>query len=487
MATYYVRKTGSDGAAGTSAGTAWQTIDKAANTVAASDTVYVGAGTYRELVTMDTSGSSGNQISFIADVTGENTGDPGLVVISAFTNSNTASRSSCWDPDGRTFVTVRGFVMQGGTSGVVWDINATDQNFEGVVFEDCVFVAGPDNIDAAFTVDMNGASSPASSGLTVRRCVFSGGGLRIQWNQNATAEQNLKVVVEGCLFAGAAASSLYVPFFWDMIGTSSFGCGGVTFRNNTIHSSYVGVVVDHGTSTTYPVAVSNCLIIADSSALQKATSNDGALTSSYNTYTGTNTNVTAGTGDRNETSTWLLGGIADMPLYRFLGWSPYRPWEPMRPYDDTDWTSLIGDATTSPTFDLYNELRPMHGTAADRGAVEGRARMEKETTTVRTGSNAGRFDGAGFHDMLFPVTATSTTVSVYARKDANYTGTAPQLKVMNIPGVADQTDTHTVAAGNWEELTATFTPTSAGVARIRLISNDTSATGTCYFDDLTVT
>jgi hypothetical protein len=85
------------------------------------------------------------------------------------------------------------------------------------------------------------------------------------------------------------------------------------------------------------------------------------------------------------------------------------------------------------------------------------------------------------------VGAASTTVSVYARKDGNYTGTAPQLKALNIPGVADQTDTHTAAANTWEELTVSFTPTAAGVARIRLISNDTSATGQCFFDDLTVT
>jgi hypothetical protein len=200
--------------------------------------------------------------------------------------------------------------------------------------------------------------------------------------------------------------------------------------------------------------------------------------------------VTGGANDRVQTSTWLLGGIADLPLYRFLGWSPYKPWEPMRPQDDTDWTSLIGDADTSvaPATDFYNEARPMHGTVDDRGAVEGRARAEKETTTVRTGSNAIRFEGTGYHDLLVPVAASSTTITVYARKDANYTGTAPQLKIMNIPGVADITDTHTEAAGNWEQLTSgSFSPTSAGVCRVRFQSNDTSATGQCFFDDLAVT
>ena len=55
MATYYVRKTGSDSNAGTSAGAAWLTIGKAlgASGIASGDTVYIGAGVYREAVTVN--------------------------------------------------------------------------------------------------------------------------------------------------------------------------------------------------------------------------------------------------------------------------------------------------------------------------------------------------------------------------------------------------------------------------------------------------
>jgi hypothetical protein len=62
----------------------------------------------------------------------------------------------------------------------------------------------------------------------------------------------------------------------------------------------------------------------------------------------------------------------------------------------------------------------------------------------------------------------------------------PQLKVISIPGVADQTDTMTGGSGAWESLSVNFTPTSSGQVLIRLISNDTSAGGECFFDDLTV-
>ncbi len=490
MATYYVRKTGDDAAAGTSAGAAWLTIDKAANTVAAGDTVYVGAGTYREQVTMDTSGSSGSVIRFEADVTGEQTGDAGLVVISAFSDSNTASAGACWFPDEKTFIEVAGFVMQGGTSAVVFDIPSGNPNYEGVVFEDCVFIAGPNEVDHAFKLDFAQATTPTNAGLTIRRCVYLNGGNEFEWDGNETAEQDLKVTIENCVFVLNGGNSIGASqaLFWDVVTTGTYGSGGVTFSNNSVYGTPFAVVVDHGTSTTYPVAVRNCVISAGV-CLNKGTSNDGALTSNYNSLLGDVTNVTLGGNDRQETSTWMPAGIADIPLYRFWGWSPFQPWEEMRPPGDDDWSSLIGDANAAdaPATDLYNFPRPMHGTADDRGAVEGRARLEPETTTKRTGDTAGRFDGAGRHIVTCPVAASSTTVSVYARKDSSYTGTAPQLKVSRIPGVADQTDTHTAAADTWEELTVTFTPSAAGVAIIELISNDTSAGGQCFFDDLTVT
>jgi uncharacterized protein DUF1565 len=55
--TYYVSTSGNDNNAGTLSAP-WRTIQKAANTVKAGDTVQVRAGTYNEIVTMKTSGNS---------------------------------------------------------------------------------------------------------------------------------------------------------------------------------------------------------------------------------------------------------------------------------------------------------------------------------------------------------------------------------------------------------------------------------------------
>lgn len=65
-ATYYVATTGNDTTGNGSEGNPWRTIQKAANTVVAGDTVNVAAGRYQERVLIQTSGTSGSaRITYI--------------------------------------------------------------------------------------------------------------------------------------------------------------------------------------------------------------------------------------------------------------------------------------------------------------------------------------------------------------------------------------------------------------------------------------
>jgi len=64
-ADYYVAKTGSDSNPGTEA-LPWKTVQKAANTLTAGDTVYIKAGTYSERVVPKNSGNAGNYITYTA-------------------------------------------------------------------------------------------------------------------------------------------------------------------------------------------------------------------------------------------------------------------------------------------------------------------------------------------------------------------------------------------------------------------------------------
>ncbi len=81
--TYYVRQTvGDDARDGRTPATAWRSIAKLSTALKAGDTVYVGPGLYREQVTVGADGTADARVVFVADPTGDRTGDPpGTVMI----------------------------------------------------------------------------------------------------------------------------------------------------------------------------------------------------------------------------------------------------------------------------------------------------------------------------------------------------------------------------------------------------------------------
>ncbi|MEW6071427.1 MAG: Ig-like domain-containing protein [Planctomycetota bacterium] len=170
--TYYVRQSGSDAAGcagGTSPAMAWRTIGQAALCAGPGDTVYVGAGTYLEAITLTTSGAPGLPIRFIADSAGVYTGDAGEVVVDGG-GANQAIHVDAAD------VEVAGFTVTGGAgvsapaggirvSGdrVVVRGNTVYGNSRGIYVHDC---------DAA-VIEENRASNNAgvsADGIVVDSC-----------------------------------------------------------------------------------------------------------------------------------------------------------------------------------------------------------------------------------------------------------------------------------------------------------------------------
>jgi hypothetical protein len=213
----------------------------------------------------------------------------------------------------------------------------------------------------------------------------------------------------------------------------------------------------------------------------------------YRAYHG----ITAGSGDMNSqvrTTGWgeQLGGHSENASPSWENWqlltepSGGWTWSSVQNLEIRNWLLV----TSSPTGASYAHQLRVTSTPTgqdDQGAVEARSRPIQETTTVDAGSNSHRFAGPGYHDWLIPVKASSTTVTVRGRYDSNHTGSLPLMEILNITGVADQSDVMVAAANTWETLTATFTPTADGVCRVRVRSRDTSADGEVFFDTLTVT
>ena len=203
---YFVRVTGSDTSAGTSPGTAFRTVQRAGEAARAGDTVYVGAGTYTESVLGLADGTAGSVILWVADTDGSRTGDAGTVTLRPANGGSIALRL-----DDERHLTFRGFRFaanpSGGDTAGVYGNDMDNVRFESCEFANFVYygVAGEGSTvavaDCTFDdvlagvaitngeVTATGSSFAAKDGgfgisvlgseLTVRDCVFNGGGYGI--------------------------------------------------------------------------------------------------------------------------------------------------------------------------------------------------------------------------------------------------------------------------------------------------------------------
>jgi hypothetical protein len=108
--TYYVSPAGSDSSNGSSTAP-WLTIQHAANSVTAGDTVYVLAGTYHESVTLEASGSAtAGPISFISSPTGA------AIVDGTGVSCCGGGANGLFNLNGQSYITINGFEIRNYTT-----------------------------------------------------------------------------------------------------------------------------------------------------------------------------------------------------------------------------------------------------------------------------------------------------------------------------------------------------------------------------------
>lgn len=458
-------------------------LANANNAFQSADICYIGAGVYREVVTLSMTSATAETI-IEGDVDGSKTGDAGEIQWTAYTtNDKTApSSTALLTLSARDFLTFKNMTLVGGNAHTVV-ASAISTNIK---FIDCTFIVGYTLAQNTNVMSVTGTFAVALN-WTVDRCRFINGSrniISITLPTGSGSDYDANFLVRNCL--AITGNGVFVNV--TNSGTSAQEGGGVDVINCTLFGN--GALLSTGASTrislTYPCTADNCFVYGGATSLNSGES--GAITENYNLLlsgASPRTNVTAGANSISDGSYAPLV-FAGQELQYGANLRPFG-----MPAGSGSPLLGFGDAGDAPSVDILNRIRPAGGASTSKaiGAYEYHNSAVKETSTVRTGSNAINFTGSGDHDFVIPVDATSTTITIYGRFDGTYAGTKPQMKVVNGTecGVADATATMTGSANSWEQLSLNFTPTAKGIVTVRLISNSTAAAGVAFFDDFAVT
>jgi len=473
MAAYYVSaQRGNDENNGTSSATPWLTITKAIGVVAAGDTVYIGAGTYREKPSLATAGSDGNPITWIPDpsakyVTGDN---PGRVRI-----------TGC-DAD------------EYPTSGVVWDFNAKTYNTLGSLDGRCYidgssnnYSVSPGNITAAICINVVSHGNYGFSRGTNTNCIAVGGdrGFHQGTNTNCIAiggyygfnqATNTNCIVIGGYYGfnqGTNTNCIAIGGnygFYQATNTNCIAIGGYYgFRQGT-NTNCIAVGGNFGFNGSSAHTFSYCRAVAcyygfygDSTANKMNIATCSWVWCSINFCAG---GYTTEDGSAAKAIIYDLAKLAEAlkPVYQFN-------------LDDGDDGASAGD------FDILGHVRRLGDGSIDIGAIE-HSLIDTDFTTYKTQSPAVKISRKGMEKFTFwAESGKEFTKSVWV-KWSNYAGADKPQLIAKGKHIADQTDTATGDGSDWEELTVSATPSADGEIELFIYARDVDASAITYFSDL---
>jgi len=222
--------------------------------------VIVAPGVYRETLTTDVSGTSGNPITYVGDEGGTLTdGIGGAVRISGSDDDLTATRSPVISLQ-HNYRTFRGFRIEGATNNGISAGGVTD-----LIVEQCVFMT------PANGVVVNGAAQTRNR---IRKCLFIGQPQASIQFTNSTTLNDVDHIVENCIFirSGTGASVRV-----DRVG-------GILIRNCEFTGAQ-GVRIQTALASGQTVVINNSLFVG--CGVQATVT--GELVEDYNAFWSTNT------------------------------------------------------------------------------------------------------------------------------------------------------------------------------------------------------
>lgn len=286
--------------------------------VAAGDLVHVRPATYRETLTVDVSGSSGNPIEYRGDYAGLIWPNPGRNVarITGSDNDQSTTRTNCITATSKDYRIFKGFVLDGSTGRII-----TATTCSNWIIDSCYFTPGTNIL-----CDFIGTGTQN----TIQNCFLLGyanAGL-LQFTHSSTVS-SAGHLVQNCIFLGGTA------------GVQSVRVGGFTVKNSIFIRPSAGVVVSTALAGGQTITVNDCIIFGCGTGLNATAV--GEITEDYNNLyaCGTNrTNTNAGA----NSNTYLF--VLDA---RWFFEQAVLNRRVLTPFDLASYSQLINVAGTSPS------------------------------------------------------------------------------------------------------------------------------------------
>lgn len=481
MANFYVRKTGSDSNNGTSPATAWATIGKALGSsgISSGDTVYIGAGVYREVVTVNMT-SATSETKIIGDIDGSKTGDVGEIRWTAYLTHDkfVSGTSSIIDFNSRDYLSFEKITFVACKSSVAQTTNGTIST--NIKFIECYFISG-----VASTQLLSISNAPADSSFSwlIDKCLFCQGlntSIFLITTVAGTGNWNLDINITNSLFLGGN-----VQINLNNINTGF--AGGLIVKNcSFIGGSAALQALATGATQSFPHIMQNSFLFGQSS-IGIVGGNTGQIIEDYNYFACSTprSNVNAGP---NSVATGSYS-------YHFhLGqeiWQGKQLKPAFTPCLDSPLLGF-GNTTGAPVFDFMNRKRPsgpglnMNSTGGAVGYIEYHDFGRKENSVIDGVPNPLKLIGPGDQQFLFAVQSGRTTnISVNCRYDLLHgTGSKPHIALVENGelGITGVTGNMSANTNTWELVSLpTFIPSGDGYTNVRFVSNSTGASGISYF------
>jgi hypothetical protein len=477
MATYYVRKNGSDANAGTSPSAAWATIGKALGAAGIADTtvtntVWVGGGVYRETTSVGMTNPTAEQI-IAGDVTGANTGDPGQVLLTAYTTDDVTapSASTALVLGGTNFLTFRNLSIQGGTGSPTVLSGGTNAGND-ITFEDCFFFAW----EAERLMRIHATAGKVLNWMFDRCRFVSGLGsaymIQFAVDASATASWDMNAVFRNCIMGPGSSSGDLIDVNRDG-GSGTFRGGGVKVYNCTMLGSAYAMYVGPDQAGMVACVVENSLILT-ATGLQ---TDSGTISEDWNLFNCPTPRVGVTAGSNSKTAYAVGIHMGQQVLSGFQ----------LRPFCTPMPGSVLlgfGNSANGPAVDFSNRPRPAGG----QSTLKAVGALERHDTAVLDSSTSPisyRIDGPGDQDLQIPVAAVGTSISLQIQYDTNHgTTTPPQVQLLanGEVGVTAQTLTADAVTDVWLTMTfSQFTPTGGSWVTVRLVNRAGAGSGKAWF------